>query len=50
VGLAAAKIRLQLDHRIAALAADAVHAVAKEFLQTFGDKSASEELRGVLIF
>jgi len=49
VGFAAAEIRLQLDHRVAALPADAAYAVAEELLQSLGDEGAPEELGGVLV-
>jgi hypothetical protein len=49
VGLAAAEIGLQLDHRIAALSCQAQHAVDEQAFEALGKKGAVKKLAGVFI-
>ncbi len=50
MGLAAAEIRLQFDHRIAAFAAQAQERLGEQPLQALRDERAAEEFGGVLVF
>ena len=49
VRLAAAEIRLELHHRVAAFAGEALHATHEEALQALGEIRAAEELGGLPI-
>ncbi len=44
MGLAATEVGLQLDHRVAALAAEPAHGVEEELAQPVGEEGAAEEL------
>jgi len=48
VGLAAAEVGLELHHRVAALAREALHAAHEQALQTLGEIGAAEELLRLL--
>ena len=49
VGLAAAEVGLELHHRVAALARDALHAADEQALEALGEVGAAEELRGLAV-
>ena len=49
VGLAAAEVGLELHHRVAALARDALHAAHEQALQALGEVGAAEELLRLLV-
>ena len=49
VGLAAAEVGLELHHRVAALAREALHAAHEQALQALGEVGAAEELLRLLV-
>ena len=50
VRLAAAKIGLELHHRIAPRAGESMHCADEELRQAFGEESAAEELDRLAVF
>ncbi|MNG17514.1 hypothetical protein D3C84_1015060 [compost metagenome] len=50
MGLTTTKRSLQLDHRVAAFASQALSHRAQQQAHAFGNKGASKELLGILIF
>ena len=50
VGLAATEVGLKLDNRVAVIVGQALYAVDQELPQAVGQKGATEELGGILVF